>query len=175
MNKVIIFLLGCGALMVSGCTQTGSQIGSNLRLCCPGDYASYRQYGLEVVDMPLFLADYVSTEFSSVLEEQGLVRNDQVNDVKVTLRYKQVDLLPGQESVDPWVEHESIAIELSYIARVEIDIVETRSRDLVWAGSVSRVHRVRPGEYMHEDRVRPYFYKAFQSLLTSYPALDNPQ
>ncbi|MFT5691023.1 MAG: hypothetical protein ACI92E_000348 [Oceanicoccus sp.] len=175
MNRVVILLLVCCTLAVSGCAQTGSQIGKNLRLCCPGDYVSYREYGLEVVDMPLFLADYIATEFTAVLEEKGLIRNDRVNDVKVVLRYKQVDLVPGQEVIDPYVKNESLNIELSYIATVEIDIIETQSSDLVWAGSVSRVHRVRPGEYMHEDRARPYFYSAFQSLLVSYPVLEDLQ
>ena len=175
MSRVIIFLLACCVLTVSGCAQTGSQIGTNLRLCCPGDYASYREYGLEIVDMPLFLADYIATEFTAVLGEKGLIRNDQVNDVKVILRYKQVDLVPGQKGIDPYEKNESLNVELSYIARVEIEITETQSSDLVWAGSVSRVHRVRPGEYMHEDRARPYFHSAFQSLLASYPALEDLQ
>lgn len=173
MNKFFVFSLACCLLIVGGCAQTGSQIGTNLRLCCPGDYGSYREYGLEVVDMPLFLTDYITTEFISVLGEKGLIRNDQVNDIKVTLRYKQVDLVPGQEVIDPLVENESVDIELSYIAKIEIKIIETRSDDLVWAGSIDRVHRVRPGMYMHEDRARPYFYKAFKSLLASYPALDD--
>jgi len=156
-------------LVLSSCAQTGMQIGTNLTLCCPGNYAGYSEYGLEMVDIPLFLRDYVSAEFESSFQQKGLTRNDRINDVRVVLTYEQVDLVPGQEQIDPFVRIERLNVELNYIAKINIEIFETRSNDIVWSGEVSRIHQVTPGEYMHEDRARPYFYQAFQSLLESYP------
>lgn len=168
--KSLKFFVAAGFLFIlTSCAQTGMQIGTNLTLCCPGNYASYSEYGLEIVDVPLFLRDYVSAEFESAFQQKGLTRNDRINDVRVTLRYTQIDLVPGQQEIDPFVRIESLNVELNYIAQIEIEIIETRSNDVVWAGSVSRIHQVTPGEYMHEDRARPYFYQAFQSLLASYP------
>lgn len=158
--------------VLTSCTQTGMQIGTNLSLCCPGDYANYNEYGLEVVNIPIFLRDYVTAEFESAFQQKGLTRNDSINDVRVVLRYNQVDLVPGQQEIDPFVRIESLNVELNYIAQIEIEIIETRSNNIVWAGSVSRIHQVTPGEYMHENRARPYFYQAFQSLLVSYPSLQ---
>lgn len=155
--------------VLTSCGQTGMQIGTNLSLCCPGDYASYSEYSLEVVNVPLFLRDYVMAEFESAFQQKGLTRNDRSNDVQIVLKYTQIDLVPGQQEIDPFVRIESLNVELNYIAQIEIEIIETRSNDVVWAGSVSRIHQVTPGEYMHEDRARPYFYQAFQSLLASYP------
>lgn len=172
MKNVKSAIFACFLLIVTSCAQTGMQIGTNLSICCPGDYASYSEYGLEVVDMPLFLRDYVTAEFESAFEQKGLSRDDRINDVRVVLRYTQIDLVPGQQEIDPFVRIESLNVELNYIAQIEIEILETRSNDVVWAGSVSRIHQVTPGEYMHEDRARPYFYQAFQSLLESYPTLQ---
>ncbi|PCJ28220.1 MAG: hypothetical protein COA96_01555 [SAR86 cluster bacterium] len=171
MKHLKLILLSSLLLILSSCAQTGSQIGTTLTLCCPENYASYSEYGLEVQNMPLFLRSYMTTEFESALQQKGLSRNDQINDIRVILRYKQIDLVPGQQEIDPFIRIEALNVELNYIARIEIEIFETRSNDLVWAGSVSRIHQVTPGEYMHEDRARPHFYQAFQSLLASYPAL----
>ena len=166
-----IVLAGCAIILV-GCAQTGTQIGSNLSICCPGNYSSYTEYGLEVQNMPIFLRDYVTAEFESAFNQKGLSRNDRINDVRVVLRYVQIDLVPGQAEIDPFVRIERLNVELNYIARIEIEILETQSNDVVWAGSVSRIHQVTPGEYMHENRARPYFQQAFQSLLESYPPLQ---
>ncbi|NQV71116.1 MAG: hypothetical protein HQ498_13910 [Pseudohongiella sp.] len=169
-NLKIVILASC-LLILGSCAQTGMQIGTSLTTCCPENYASYSEYGLELVDVPLFLRDYVTAEFESAFQQKGLSRNDRINDVRVVLHYTQVDLVPGQQKIDPFIRIESLNVELNYVARIEIEIIETRSNEVVWAGSLSRIHQVTPGEYMHEDRARPYFYQAFQSLLESYPAL----
>ena len=61
--------------------------------------------------------------------------------------------------------------ELSYIAEVEILMRETATNNLVWAGSISRIHQVSPGEYMHEEGARPEFLQAFRRVLRNYPDL----
>lgn len=156
-------------LTLTACTSTGSQIGTSMSLCCPGDYASYDSYGLESKDMPLFLRDYVIEEFDAVFQQKGLEREDHVNDIRIVLSYNHINLNPEQEGIDPFVRVESFTTQLSYIAELKVEIFETRSNDLVWAGSVSRIHQVGPGEYMHEDRARPSFQSAFQRLLSNYP------
>ncbi len=165
-----ITLFAACLVFLSSCAQTGTQIGSSLTLCCPGDYENYEDFGLEVVDMPIFLRDYVSAEFEAVFQSKGLSRNDRMNDVRAVLTYRHINLDPETEDIDPFVRLESISTELRYIARIDVDIYETRSNDLVWAGSISRIHQVSPGEYMHEDRAKPSFYQAFSNLLADYPS-----
>ena len=63
-------------------------------------------------------------------------------------------------------------VELSYIAQINIEIAETATRKRVWAGAISRIHQVTPGEDMHEERARPEFYKAFARVLENYPAKE---
>jgi hypothetical protein len=116
------------------------------------------------------LRDYVVVEFDAAFQEKGLQRDDRINDIRVLLRYNHVNLDPEQQRIDPFIRMESITVELNYIAVLEIEIVETATNNRVWAGSISRIHQVTPGEYMHEARARPAFSGAFSEVLASYPA-----
>lgn len=157
--------------MLSSCSLgDGTQIGTHLKLCCPGNYSQYTEYSLETRDMPLFLRDYVATEFDTAIQEKGLSRNDQINDLRIVLRYNHVNLFPAQQDIDPFVRRGSSTVELNYIATLEVEMYETSTAELVWAGSVSRIHSVVPGEYMHEDRAGPEFQTAFRKLLNGYPS-----
>ena len=171
MNRFSFALLIVSSLLLSSCTQFGGQIGTDLDVCCPGDYDDYDEYGVIVVDMPLFLRDYVVDEFDAAFQEKGLQRNDQFNDLRVELRYNHINLQPDQEEINPFIRIESLNVELSYIAEIQVRMYETASNNLVWAGSISRIHQVTPGEYMHEERARPEFRQAFSRILENYPDL----
>ena len=171
MLKVKRLFLSAGILLLAGCVQTGGQIGTSLDLCCPGDYDDYDDYGVTLTDMPIFLREYLVAEFDTAFQEKGLSRNDRVNDLRVELKYNHINLRPEQEEIDPFVRMESMNAELSYIAEVEILMRETATNNLVWAGSISRIHQVSPGEYMHEEGARPEFLQAFRRVLRNYPDL----
>lgn len=170
MNKHVTVGWLFGAMLLAGCVQTGSQIGASPTLCCPGDYTTYATYGLVTDNMPLFLQDYVVAEFDAAFQEKGLARNDRSPDLQVRLRYNHVNLSPAQQDIDPFVRVEALTVELHYVAEIQIEMREARNNELVWAGTISRIHQVTPGEYMHEDRARPQFQQAFRTVLESYPA-----
>lgn len=169
-KALTIIFIGMTATL-AGCVQNAMQIGTNLTLCCPGTYSEYSEYGLSTENMPLFLRDYVTAEFDTAFQEKGMQRNDQMNDLRVILRYNHINLNSQQQNVDPFVRVESISVQLDYIARIEIEMIETATNNAVWGGTISRIHQVSPGEYMHEDRARPAFTQAFRSVLASYPSL----
>jgi hypothetical protein len=98
--------------------------------------------------MPLFLCDYVAI----AIQEKGLSRNDQMNDLKIALRYNHVNLFPAQQNIDLFVRRGSSSVELNYTATLEIEMYVTRTAELVWTGSLSRIHSVVSGDYMHEGR-----------------------
>lgn len=173
MIRIRVFALFILTLVLQACTVTSGPIGTNLTLCCPGTYSEYTEYGITTENIPLFLRDYLISEFDAAFQEKGLSRNDQINDVRVELVYNHVNLRSDQEQIDPFVRIESMSTELNYVAVIEINIVETATNNPVWGGSISRIHQVTPGEYMHEDRARPAFRQAFRSVLSSYPALDS--
>ena len=171
MTRFRLAMVASFMLFLGGCTQTGGQIGTFMDVCCPGDYDDYDAYGLRVENMPIFLRDYVVQEFNVAFQEKGLSRNDQINDLQVVLRYNHVNLDPETEDIDPFIRVESINSELSYIAQLQVEMFETATGNKVWGGSISRIHQVTPGEYMHEDRARPEFQQAFRALLAGYPDL----
>ena len=171
MRKKLVLLMAACLMVLGGCTGTSMQIGTTLTLCCPGSYSEYSDYGVEVVNMPLFLRNYVVDEFDAAFQEKGITRDDRINDLRVVLRYNHINLSSDQQEIDPFIRVEAINVELNYIATIEIEIFETSTNRQVWGGSVSRIHQVVPGEYMHEDRARPAFEQAFRTVLASYPPL----
>ena len=172
MKRIKPATLGLVVLMItlSSCAQYGLQIGNSLTLCCPGNYDSYEAYGIRTENMPIFLQSYVISEFEAAFGELGMERNDQINDLIVTLTYEHVNLDAEQENIDPFFRSESISEELRYIAVVDINMRETATNKPVWGGKISRIHTVSPGEYMHEGRARGAFLQTFRDLLTSYPS-----
>lgn len=154
---------------LAACTSTGHQIGHNVTVCCPGNYASYQAYRIETQNIPEFLSDYVIDEFDAAFQEKGIVRNDRLNDIVVKLSYQHVNLNAEQEDIDPFDRRTGEGFTLRYIATITVEMLE--DDDVVWAGQIHRIHNVTPGEYMHEDNARPEFRNAFRELLASYPSL----
>ncbi|MGM0634169.1 MAG: hypothetical protein ACQETO_13495 [Pseudomonadota bacterium] len=161
-------------IMLAGCAQQDfMQIGAATTLCCPGDYESYESYGVVNDNLPGFLADYVVAEFDAAFQEKGLVRNDRLNDIEVTLQYNHINLNPDQEEVDPFDEQIQPEERLRYVAQVQILMHESDTGEAVWSGQINRIHSVLPGSYMHEERARPAFREAFLEALQSYPPLTD--
>ena len=160
-------------LIFTGCAQSGLRIGNTVTLCCPGNYRDYEEYRLQTENMPLFLSDWVVEMFDSAFQERGMERNDQINDLIVTLSYRHVNLDPETQDVNPFVRQETIDVELRYIAVVECLNARNsnRRRGLGW-GQVSRIHTVSPGEFMHEGPARVAFQETFRDLLANYPGRD---
>jgi hypothetical protein len=88
------------------------------------------------------------------------------------MTYQHVNLDPETEDINPFIRQETIDVELRYIAVINISMRETRSGEEVWAGQVSRIHTVTPGEYMHEGPARVAFQETFRDLLINYPGRD---
>lgn len=150
-------------------SNAGMRIGNTVTLCCPGDYANYDSYAIEVEELPVFLRDYVVTEFDIAFQELGMVRNDSSGDIVVNLTYRHVSLDPEQQDIDPFTRIESMSTTIDYIANIDITMRERISGKAVWGGTISHVHSVSPGEYMHEEGAKPAFLKTFRDLLSEYP------
>ena len=154
---------------LSGCAQIGLKIDNNLTVCCPGNYDEYSTYRLQTENMPQFLSSWVVDMFDATFAERGMQRNDQSNDLIVTLSYNHVTLIPEQAGINPFVRRSSPDVELRYIAVINISMRESRSNEEVWAAQVSRIHTVSPGEYMHEGGARNAFRETFRDVLIGYP------
>jgi hypothetical protein len=171
-NSFFIAITLFTSLILAGCAQTGGQIGHSINTCCPGNYAEYREYGIELREIPVFLSDYVVAEFDRAFQEKGLRRNDRQNQLRVTLSYRHVNLNPEQEEIDPFERRIEQDVVLRYEATILVDIRESASGRVVYAGQINHLHSVSPGEFMHEERARPEFANAFRAMLSSYPNLN---
>lgn len=157
-------------LVLSACTNFGGpQIGNAITLCCPGSYASYSSFGVENTNLPVFLRGYVTDEFDQAFQELGMTRDDGNGDLVVNLAYRHVSLDSEQEDIDPFTRVESMNVELRYVANIDITMRERQTGSIVWAGNISRIHSVQPGEYMHQESARPAFLDTFRDLLQGYP------
>lgn len=160
------------SLFLSACAHTGGRIGHGVNVCCPGDYQSYAAYDLITHEIPVFLSDYLVSEFDRAFQAKGIVRNNRLNDLTVTLSYRHVNLNPDQEQIDPFERRIVDDVVLRYSANIIVEMRETNGGELVWSGQINRIHSVLPGEYMHEEGARPAFRAAFIALLESYPPLQ---
>lgn len=157
-------------LILSSCgTYSGMQISNEVTLCCPGDYDNYSSFAIENVGLPVFLRSYVSEDFEQAFSEKGMTRADNSSDLIVNLSYRHVSLDQEQQEIDPFMRMESMTVELHYIANIDIRMRERRTGDVVWAGTISRIHSVQPGEYMHQESASGAFMQTFRDLLTRYP------
>lgn len=156
-------------VLLAACAQTGAQIGHSVHLCCPGNYAEYSEYGVELREMPAFLSDYVVAEFDRAFQEKGVTRNDNRNQLRATLSYRHVNLNPEQQEIDPFERRIEDDVVLRYEATIMVEIRESASGRVVYAGQINHLHSVTPGEFMHEERARPEFANAFRAMLESYP------
>jgi len=158
-------------LVLSGCsTYSGMQIGNEVTICCPGNYANYSSFAIENVELPVFLRGYVSEEFDQAFRELGMTRADNSSDLIVNLAYRHVSLDSEQQKIDPLMRMEAMNVELHYIANIDITMRERQGGKVVWAGSISRIHSVQPGEYMHQEAARGAFLQTFRDLLGQYPS-----
>lgn len=55
-------------------------------------------------------------------------------------------------------------------AEVRIEMRDAVTRELIWAGSMSRLHNAGPGAYMHEAPARAAVRESPLSLFADYPS-----
>ncbi|MDX1492239.1 MAG: DUF4136 domain-containing protein [Pseudohongiellaceae bacterium] len=158
-----LFLSACGS-------YSGLRISNDVTLCCPGDYAAYDSFAVETIELPVFLRGYVSEAFTQAFSERGMTLNENASDLIVKLSYRHVSLDADQQEIDPFMRMESMNVELHYIANIDIEMRERQGGEVVWGGTISRIHSVQPGEYMHEGPATDAFLQTFRDLLTQYPS-----
>ncbi len=159
-------------LLLAGCSNNPS-IGYSVIPCCdqaPTTPIGSGTYRITTESIPSFLKNMVVEEFEKAFEEKGFRKNiNNDNSLTVNLRYEHTNLNTEQENIDPLVRHDSMNIELHYIATIVVEIKNTADNALLWSGKINRTHHVSPGEYMHGGNARGAFLMAFRNLLKEFP------
>ena len=155
--------------MLAACTTNTSGIGAAVIECCDKVPAGkYISFDVEAVDMPAFLSPLMVSNFSVAFANHGLQPMATAGDLHVQLKYDQSNLLDSVDH-DDFGDHIAPGGDVRFIARVTVNIYDGQSRELVWSGSLQRLHDVSPGEYMHTGNASVALLQSFSELLASFP------
>lgn len=129
-----------------------------------------RTYSLVVENMPGFLVPIMREELVGALAAQGAVEVAGGGDVEFRLTFEQVTLLAGD--IPSSVKFEGVTAPeeaTRFIARAELTARVMDSATVIRVGSLSRVHTVSAGVYMH-PRSRQAIRRGFEQLLGPFLA-----
>lgn len=162
--KTALTLVAC--LILASCASQPGKIGVSTDACCAND--SYQTFTVTPHQIPAFLGPLMVSNFSVALAAKGLQPVETDGDLKINLRYEQDDLdrTPPPDGFDGRTEPGDGA---DFIARIVVEMFDANSGELVWSGSIQRLHHVSPGEYMHTGRASIALFDAFMEMLEHYP------
>jgi hypothetical protein len=119
--------------------------------------------------MPEFLKPMLRDEVSIVLDSKGLEYTEDAADAILTMAY--LHKLLSTEDVareDAWGTL-APGGDSRFIAEVHVKLENSITRDLVWSGTLSKLHYAAVGSYMHDAPARLAMKDAFARLFADYP------
>jgi hypothetical protein len=126
--------------------------------------ARISSYTVMIENLPGFLEPYFRDELIAALAARGAAEVSENGDAEFVLRFEQTPL--GDEHPRSDQLGDAIATDepTRFIARVELSVRLRGQRDAIRLGSLSRVHTVTTGGYMHQ-RARTQIRRGFEQLL----------
>lgn len=157
-----------GCLAMAACGSLPS-ISTDVTYCCRPAAETVHSFRVEFEDMPEFLKPMLRDEASIVLDSKGLDYTEGDADAVLTMTYIDTPLSPdntGQDEAQGSVAPDGGA---QFKAEVRVELKNSVTSELISSGSVSRIHNVTVGAYMHETPAREAMRKAFVELFSDYP------
>ncbi len=124
---------------------------------------------IAVEDTPEFLKPMLRDEASIALSTKGLEYVEGDAHAILKMAYVNRTLESGEAARDEAWETIAPGGGVRFIAEVKLEMTDAVSRDSVWAGSMSRVHNVYEGSYMHEAPARAAMRNAFLDMFADFP------
>ena len=162
------FLAVLCCIGVSSCASLPT-VSTNTSYCCEPAAEQVQTYRIEFEDMPEFLKPMLRDEVSHVLHAKDLEYTE--GQAHAVLKMAYVDKTyegPDTRRDEAW-ETTAPAGGMRFIAEVQMELRNTVTNELIWAGSMSRVHNVYEGSYMHEEPARAAMRRAFTELFAGLP------
>ncbi len=153
-------------LALSGCTT--HYLGISVTEGDGGDVTGLETFEVDAEDLPAFLGPVLVSNFSVALAERGLQPVMENGQAVITLRYEQEDLTAPM-SHDAFDERIDEGSDTRFVARVVVEVRAQGSSEVLWSGSIQRLHNIRPGDYMHTGRASIALLEAFRDMLSDYP------
>ena len=168
MRVRISFLVAFACFGIAGCASL-PEVSTDTSYCCRPAAGQVQSYRVEFEDMPEFLKPMLRDEASTVLHTKDLEYTE--GDADAVLKMAYVDKTyegPEARRDEAW-ETNAPAGGMRFIAEVQMELRNTVTNELIWAGSMSRIHNVYEGSYMHEAPARAAMRNAFTELFSDLP------
>ena len=167
MQKILGLIFLCS--VVSSCATGSSGIGVAVVDCCEAvPTGKCSTFEVKAINLPAFLGPLMVSNFSVAFANNGLQPMVGEADLHVELIYEQEDMINEEKHAD-FGGHISPGGEVRFIAAIKVNIYDSPTNELVWAGVLRRLHEVSPGEYMHTGRASVVLLDSFVELLSSFP------
>jgi hypothetical protein len=156
-----------------GCASAGD-VSHKVDYCCGSDKQTPSSYTLQLSDMPGFLVPYMRDALTAALTAKGMREVPADGQAKVSLTYSEIYPDAGQPVVDDgFGDPLATARSRKFVAVVTLEIRRAADGAELLRGSLSRMHTVSVGEYMHE-RARSAIRAGFDQLLKRLPQVQQP-
>ena len=154
------------AVLGGGCAGHSPALDISEVDCCGAPRADFTGYRLELHEMPGFLKPYVQDSLRAALNATGLAEEAAAPLVAT------VDFVRTAEAsaahVDDFEGHLEPGGGARFVAQLKLTLTDTRSGRRVLTGTLSRLHQVVPGDYMHEGRAREAMLVGFEAILRAF-------
>jgi hypothetical protein len=153
--------------LVAGCATPGD-VSSTVNYCCGPPGKPVTSYSLKLVNVPGFLVPYLRDELEAALVARGLTHVNADPTAFVTLTYSEIYPDPEELLNDGFGDAMLTQRSRRFIALVTINIQRAGDGAEILRGTLSRMHTVSVGEYMHE-KARGPIREGFDQLLKPLP------
>lgn len=153
-------LASCGSL---------PQIGTDVAYCSNVSLERISTYRVEFEDTPEFLKPMLRDEASVTLSTKGLEYVEGDAHAILMMTYVNRTLESGEAAQDEAWETIAPGGGVRFIAEVKLEMKDAVSHEMIWAGSMARVHNVYEGSYMHEAPARAAMRNAFLEMFADFP------
>ena len=168
-SAALLPLVACLGLAACGTLPT---VATSVDYCCQTGTEDIKTFRVEFRDTPEFLKPMLRDEASIVLGAKGLdyVEGDAHAILLMSFINRTLDSTEAARD-EAW---ETIAPGggVRFIAEVKVEMKDAVSREMLWAGSMSRIHNVYEGSYMHDAPARTAMRQALLTIFADYPALS---
>lgn len=158
---LVLFATGCAGL---------PSIAGDVTYCCHPMADDVRTYRVEFEDTPEFLKPMLRDEASIVLSIHGFDYTEGDADSILLMTFVNKTLERG-DSQEAW-ERIAPGGGVRFIAQVVIELKDSVSGEMIWSGSMQRIHNVYEGSYMHDAPARTAMRNTFLELFTDLPNRD---
>lgn len=153
-------LAACGSL---------PQIGTDVAYCSNVNLERISTYRVEFEDTPEFLKPMLRDEASLALSTKGLEYVEGDAHAILEMTYVNRTLDSGEAARDEAWETIAPGGGVRFIAEIRMEMTDAVSHERIWAGSMSRIHNVYEGSYMHEAPARAAMRNAFLDMFADFP------